>query len=270
MEERGRPRTRSKTRRDVHMLDVDDDDNSSRRVDRSNRRSLSRTRGRSRSRSAVQHRDYAHAIQSIDVRNPFEKLCDNFYDQLFSSYESGILIDHNLIKDHIERFFIKKAQHDAPTIVKEQLQRIPNADHKFLLDIKAKTYISSNNCAPNNVRLYPEEEQELISKINNIFELELEKQEAEKRRQENEKQTDALSEMLASSSIGTERQTEALSKMLASINIAKGNKTYYTNKKTYRRKKNTYNSRNKKPKNKKPKNKKPKNKKTYRLRHKRQ
>jgi len=270
MEERGRPRTRSKTRRDVHMLDVDDDDNSSRRVDRSDRRSLSRTRGRSRSRSAVQHRDYAHAIQSIDVRNPFEKLCDNFYDQLFSSYERGILIDHDLIKDQIESFFIKNAQHDAANIVKEQLERFPkerfpNANHKFLLDIKAKTYISSNNYAPNNVRLYPEEEQELISKIYNIFELELEKQEAEKRRQENEKQTDALSEMLASSSIGTERQTEALSKMLASINIAKGNKTYYTNKKTYRRKKNTYNSRNKKPKNKKP-----KNKKTYRQRHKRQ
>jgi hypothetical protein len=248
MEERGRPRTR----RDVRMLDVDD--NSSRRVDSSDRRSLSRTRARSRSRSPVQQR--YHAIQSIDVRNPFEKLCDNFYDQLFSSYESGILIDHNLIKDQIERFFIKKAQHDAPTIVKEQLQRIPNADHKFLLDIKAKTYISSNNCAPNNVRLYPNEAQELISKINNIFKLELEKQEAEKRRQEIEKQTDALSEMLASSSIGTERQTEALSKMLASANIAKGNKTYYTNKNTYRRKKNTYNSRNKKSKNKKHKNKK--------------
>jgi hypothetical protein len=259
MEERGRPRTRSKTSRDVHMLDVDDDDNSSRRVDRSDRRSLSRTRGRSR--SAVQHRDYAHAIQPIDVRNPFEKICDIFYDQLFITYGSGILIDHDLIKDHIETFFIKNAQDDAANIVKEQLERFPkerfpNANHKFLLDIKAKTYISSNNYAPNNVRLYPEEEQELISKIYNIFELELEKQEAEK-------QTDALSEMLASSSIGTERQTEALSKMLASVNIAKGNNTYYTNKKTYRRKKNTYNSRNKKPKNKKH-----KNKKTYRRRNK--
>jgi len=260
MEERGRPRTRSKTRRDVHMLDVDDDDNSSRRVDRSDRRSLSPTRGRSRSRSAVQHRDYAHAIQSIDVRNPFEKLCDNFYDRLFITYGSGILIDHDLIKDHIERFFIKNAQDDAAKIVKEQLERLPNADHNFLLYIKANTYISSNNSAPINVRLYPEEEEELISKIYNIFEKELELQEAEKRRQENEKQTDALSEMLASSSIGTERQTEALSKMLASANIAKGNKTYYTNKKTYRRKKNTYNSRNKKP----------KNKKTYRRRNKKQ
>lgn len=261
MEERGRPRTRSKTRRDVHMLDVDDDDNSSRRVDSSDRRSLSRTRARSRSPVQQQY----HAIHSIDLRNPFEKLCDNFYDQLFSSYESGILIDHNLIKDQIERFFIKKAQDDAPTIVKEQLQRFPkerfpNANHNFFLYIKANTYISSNNSAPINVRLYPEEEEELISQIYNIFERELEKQEAEKRRQENEKQTDALSEMLASSSIGTERQTEALSKMLASANIAKGNKTYYTNKKTYRRKKNTYNSRNKKP----------KNKKTYRRRNKKQ
>jgi hypothetical protein len=199
------------------------------------------------------------------VRNPFEKICDNFYDRLFITYGSGNLIDHDLIKDHIERFFIKNAQDDAPTIVKEQLERLPNADHNFFLYIKANTYISSNNSAPINVRLYPEEEEELISKIYNIFELELEKQEAEKRRQENEKQTDALSEMLASSSIGTERQTEALSKMLASANIAKGNKTYYTNKKTYRRKKNTYNSRNKKSKNKKP-----KNKKTYRLRNKRQ
>jgi hypothetical protein len=258
MEERGRPRTR----RDVHMLDVDDNDNSSRRVDSSDRRSLSRTRARSRSRSPVQQR--YHAIHSIDVRNPFEKICDIFYNQLFITYGSGNLIDHDLIKDHIERFFIKNAQDDAPTIVKEQLERFPkerfpNANHNFFLYIKANTYISSNNSAPINVRLYPEEEEELISKIYNIFELELEKQEAEKRRQENEKQTDALSEMLASSSIGTERQTEALSKMLASANIAKGNKTYYTNKKTYRRKKNTYNSRNKKSKNKKP-----KNKKTYR------
>lgn len=256
MEERGRPRTISKTRRDVHMLDVDDDDNSSRRVDRSDRRSLSRTRARSRSRSRPPVQQRYHAIHSIDLRNPFEKICDIFYDKLFITYGTGILIDHDLIKDHIETFFIKNAQDDAANIVKEQLELFPNANHKILLDIKAKTYISSNNYAPNNVRLYPNEAQELISKIYNIFELELEKQEAEKRRQENEKQTDALSEMLASSSIGTERQTEALSKMLASINIAKGNKTYYTNKKTYRRKKNTYNSHNKKSKNKKHKNKK--------------
>ena len=255
MEERGRPRTR----RDVHMLDVDDNDNSRRRVDSSDRRSLSRTRARSRSRSPVQQR--YHAIHSIDVRNSFEKICDIFHDGLFITYGSGNLIDHDLIKDHIERFFIKNAQHDAPTIVKKLLEdfpkeRFPIEKQKFFLYIKAKTYINSNNSAPINVRLYPNEAQELISKIYNIFEKELELQEAEKRRQENEKQTDALSEMLASSSIGTERQTEALSKMLASANIAKGNKTYYTNKKTYRRKKNTYNSRNKKSKNKKHKNKK--------------
>jgi hypothetical protein len=195
------------------------------------------------------------------VRNSFEKICDIFHDGLFITYGSGNLIDHDLIKDHIERFFIKNAQHDAPTIVKKLLEdfpkeRFPIEKQKFFLYIKAKTYINSNNSAPINVRLYPNEAQELISKIYNIFEKELELQEAEKRRQENEKQTDALSEMLASSSIGTERQTEALSKMLASANIAKGNKTYYTNKKTYRRKKNTYNSRNKKSKNKKHKNKK--------------
>jgi hypothetical protein len=263
MEERGRPRTR----RDVHMLDVDDNDNSSRRVDSSDRRSLSRTRARSRSRSPVQQRYHAN---SIDVRNSFEKICDIFYNGLFITYGTGILIDHDLIKDHIETFFIKNARDDAATIVKKLLEdfpkeRFPIEKQKFFLYNKAKTYISSNNSAPINVRLYPNEAQELISKIYKIFELELEKQEAEKRRQEIEKQTDALSEMLASSSIGTERQTEALSKMLASANIAKGNKTYYTNKKTYRRKKNTYNSRNKKPKNKKH-----KNKKTYRLRHKRQ
>jgi hypothetical protein len=248
MEERGRPRTR----RDVHMLDVDD--NSSRRVDSSDRRSLSRSRARSRSRSPVQQRYHAN---SVDVRNQFEKIGDIFHNRLFITYGTGILIDHDLIKDHIETFFIKNAQDDAPTIVKKLLEdfpkeRFPIEKQKFFLYIKAKTYISSNNSAPINVRLYPNEAQELISKIYKIFELELEKQEAEKRRQENEKQTDALSEMLASSSIGT-------------ANIAKGNKTYYTNKKTYRRKKNTYNSRNKKPKNKKH-----KNKKTYRLRHKRQ
>jgi hypothetical protein len=189
------------------------------------------------------------------IKPQFEDLCDSFYAQLLSAYNSGALINYDLIKTEIYNFYLEYATTNATAIVKDLLQRLPKSNHSSLLKAKARGFLRNNDFADINVKLADKDVEDLMGKIYNIFENELQKQ-------QDEKKTEALSEMFASSSIGTERhsigterQTEALSKMLASVNIgnkAKGNKTY-------RRKKNTYNSRNKKPKNNKP-----KNKKTYR------
>jgi hypothetical protein len=163
------------------------------------------------------------------IKPNFEDLCDTFYAQLLGKYNSSALKYYDLIKPETYNFYLEYARTNATAIVTDLLLRLPKSDHSRLLEAQAVGFLRNNDYADNKVQLQDKDVEDLVRQIQNIFETELQKQ-------KDEKQTEALSEMLASSSIG---------------NKAKGIKTYHTNKKTYRRKKNTYNSRNKKPKNKK-------------------
>jgi hypothetical protein len=216
---------------------------------RRDERSPSQSRSRSQSLSPAHPRYVkSKSEQQADflknqkkmIKPYFEDLCDSFSAELLRKYNSGALINYDLIKTETYNFYLEYARTNATAIVTDLLHRLPTSDHSRLLEAKAVGFLINNDYADIKVQLQYKDVEDLVRQIQNIFETELQKQKDEK-------------------------QTDALSEMLASANIAKGNKTYYTNKKIYRRKKNTYNSRNKKSKNKKP-----KNKKTYHHRNKKQ
>ena len=227
---------RDRDRHDVHMRDRDD--YIGRRDERSDRRSRSRSRSRSNSRD----RDKAMRSQKIIETNKhpalsdFEKLCDAFYDKLNDEFikKNSRLKDYNSVKHEIDNFYLNYARSEATTVVKDYLTRLPKSNHRALLRSKARGWLRNNDFA--EIKLNDADVEALILRIYEIFEIEL-------RRQHEKQSEEALTEMLASTSIGTEKQTDALTKMLASTSIgtkAKGNKTYHRNK-TYRR-----NRRNKK------------------------
>jgi len=210
---------------------------------RRDERSPSQSRSRSQSLSPArpqyvksrreQLADFLKNQEKI-IKPYFADLCDTFYAQLLRKYNRGALKYYDLIKTETYNFYLEYARTNATAIVTDLLHRLPRSDHIRLLEAQAVGFLRNNDYADIKVQLQYKDIEDLVRQIQNIFETELQKQKDEK--QKDEKQTEALLERLASVSIG---------------NKAKGNKTYYTNKKTYRRKKNTYNSRNKKPKNKK-------------------
>ena len=221
-------------RHDVHMRDRDDYLGC--RDERSDRRSRSRSRSRSNSRD----RDKAMRSQIIIETNKhhalsdFEKLCDAFYDKLNDEFikKNGRLKDYNSVKHEINKFYLDYARANATTIVKDYLKQLPKSNHHALLMSKARGWLRNNDFADVKVKLNDADVEALILRIYEIFEIELTKQ--------HEKQSEeALTEMLASSSLGTKQSEEALTEMLASTSLgtkAKGNKTYRRNK-TYRHKK---------------------------------